>query len=243
MERKTIMSIAGASLVAILGATEYVHNKIEEKRKEEERALAHDWEEYYKASCIGRTSYVSFTEEPLRFCTGEKGDQIEEEIILQIAKGDGSYYNDAGSPRPARQYGSASISNVPKYLAEDSIAIYAGIPTNRNVVSVRPFTLEEGKMYKELRYERKLGYIEIEPCYVTRNGSFRIGKRTLPAVFLEGQMRYCVSDDNCDIRYGAIVFVQKTDDFCKNMSTFQEHILNSSDELSLEDWKKNNPWR
>ncbi|MEK7529452.1 MAG: hypothetical protein AAB570_00865, partial [Patescibacteria group bacterium] len=75
MERKTIMGIAGASLVTILGISGYVHNKIEEERIEEERALAYDWQRYYDQSCVGETSYVSFTDESLHFCSSKHGDE------------------------------------------------------------------------------------------------------------------------------------------------------------------------
>ena len=221
-----IGSVAVLALGA-LGIHHHLEKKKEEARVEAARQEAYDWESYFRKVCSpGLTPQSSDTS--VSYCPEGK----EREKILEISKGDGSYDNDAGTHRPRRHLFNPTIGiiNVPKWVGGDAIGMYAALPTKRTPWLVKIIPTED---YRDV-------------CYVVTHDSIDINGRSYETINLEGQLKYCLREEwrseDCDVRYGAIVFVQKPE-YCEYPSTFKEHIRNTPQEVSLVDWKKQNPWR
>ncbi|MSR86268.1 hypothetical protein EXS74_02640 [Candidatus Woesearchaeota archaeon] len=211
-----------------IGVHSYLEKKEKEAQEEAARTLSYDWQRYFRDVCEPGAS-VSFTDETVDFCSDTGSEKTERERILEIAKGDGSYTNDAGTPRPRRQYYKRGASGVPRGFGGDFIGVYTAIPNHETPRSVEVIPKDS------LR----------DVCYVRNSGTLIIGGRKYNTVNLEGQLRYCLDQswrtEECDVRYGAVVFVQKPD-FCEDLSTFQQHISTTEGEVSLEKWKQSRTW-
>lgn len=222
----------GAFALLGIGTPVGVHSYLENKEKEAEEKAAqvriYDWQRYFSEVCRPGDS-IFFTDKVVDFCSDTGSEKEERDRILEIRKGDGSYINDGGASRPRRQYYNMAASGVPKGFGGNFIGVYTAIPNHDKPLSVNVIPKDS---YRHV-------------CYVQTFDTLTIHGRKYNTVNLEGQLHYCLEEswrtEYCDTRYGSVVFVQKPD-FCEDMGNFQRHIETTSDERSLDTWKKNESW-